>query len=209
LEKEGKATAKGRSGRLERILLKDKVGLVLGKGSTPAAGKWNNTDLKVMIQWFKRDGDNAMPKKKEGLLLRYRKTHTCVVDGTTTYPREDVEAAVALVVATVVTIIHSATNGTTHSTHATASTTHSAPDPACTARSSSATAAQDDLNKFDLAAAGNLAVPHDSPVNSMTDTNDSATGTTAAAAIVPVVIAEAAGDIVAPAVVAPPHPLLN
>jgi hypothetical protein len=34
-----------------------------------------------MIQWFKRDGDKAMPKNKEGLLLRYRKTHTRVVHG--------------------------------------------------------------------------------------------------------------------------------
>jgi hypothetical protein len=46
----------------------------------------NNNDIKVMIQWFKRDGDKAMPKKKDGLLLRYRETHTRVV---TTYPHED------------------------------------------------------------------------------------------------------------------------
>jgi hypothetical protein len=82
LEKEKKVTAKERAARLERIMLKDKVDLVLWKGPTPATGKWNNTDLKVMIQWFKCDGDKAMPKKKEGLLLRFRETHTRVVDGT-------------------------------------------------------------------------------------------------------------------------------
>jgi hypothetical protein len=52
-------------------MLKDKVDLLLRKGPTPAAGKWNNTDLKVMIQWFKRDGYKAMSKNKEGLLLRF------------------------------------------------------------------------------------------------------------------------------------------
>jgi hypothetical protein len=36
-------------------------------------------DLKVMIQWSKHDGDKAMPKNKEGLLLRYRETRTHVV----------------------------------------------------------------------------------------------------------------------------------
>jgi hypothetical protein len=84
LKKERKATAKERAARLEQIMLKDDVDLVLGKGATPASGKWNNTYLKVMIQWFKRDGDKAMPKNKEGLLLRYRETHTRVVDNTLT-----------------------------------------------------------------------------------------------------------------------------
>ena len=46
--------------------------VVLSKGPTPEEGKWNNQDLKVMIQWFKRAGDMSMPKNKEGLLLRYR-----------------------------------------------------------------------------------------------------------------------------------------
>jgi hypothetical protein len=50
LENEKKKSAKERAARLEQILLKDKVDLVLGKGPTPAAGKLNNTDLKVMIQ---------------------------------------------------------------------------------------------------------------------------------------------------------------
>jgi hypothetical protein len=64
LENERKATSKEISGRLELIMLKYKVHLVLGKGATPAAGKWKNTDLKVMIQWFKRDGDKTMPTNK-------------------------------------------------------------------------------------------------------------------------------------------------
>jgi hypothetical protein len=61
--------------------LKDKVEMVLAKGDTPYAGKWSNTDLKVMIQWFKREGDKAMPMNKDGLLLllRYRETCTHVV----------------------------------------------------------------------------------------------------------------------------------
>jgi hypothetical protein len=66
---------------------KETAGLgLLEKGATPEAGKWNNHDLKVMIQWFKRDGDKSMPKNKEGLLLCYRKTHTRVVQAT--YPYE-------------------------------------------------------------------------------------------------------------------------
>jgi hypothetical protein len=69
------------------------VGVVLAKGAISQAGKWNNHDLKIMIQWFKRNGDKAMPKNKEGLLLCYRKTHTRVVQET--YPDEDVAATVA------------------------------------------------------------------------------------------------------------------
>jgi hypothetical protein len=57
------------------------VDAVLSKGATHETGKWNNHDLKVMIQWFKRDGDKVMPKNMEGLLLRYRETHTHVVHG--------------------------------------------------------------------------------------------------------------------------------
>jgi hypothetical protein len=53
LEKERKEEAKQRAGRLERIRLQDKVNMVLTKGVIPEAGKWNNTDLKLMIQWFK------------------------------------------------------------------------------------------------------------------------------------------------------------
>jgi hypothetical protein len=42
------------------------------------------------MQWFKRDGDKAMPKNKEGLLLRYRETHTRVVHSDRgAYLRED------------------------------------------------------------------------------------------------------------------------
>jgi hypothetical protein len=73
--------------------LKEKVDAVLAKGATPEAGKWNNHDLKVMIQWFNRDGDKSMPKNREGLLLRYRETHTRVVQGT--YPHEAAASASA------------------------------------------------------------------------------------------------------------------
>jgi hypothetical protein len=82
LDKERKAREKETAGRLERVRLKENVDAVLAKVATPeAAGKWNNHDLKVMIQWFKRNGDKNMPKNKEGLLLRYRETHICVVQG--------------------------------------------------------------------------------------------------------------------------------
>jgi hypothetical protein len=62
------------------MLLKEKVDLVLAKGQTPLEGRWNNTDHKVMIQWYKRDGDKALPRKKDGLFLRYREKHTRVPD---------------------------------------------------------------------------------------------------------------------------------
>jgi hypothetical protein len=84
------------TGRLEGLKLKAKVDAVLAKGATPETGKWNNHELKVMIQWFKRDGGEAMSKNKEGLLLRYRETHTHVVHyDRGAYPCEDVAAAVA------------------------------------------------------------------------------------------------------------------
>jgi hypothetical protein len=72
--------------------LNEKVDMVLAKGATPAEGKWNNNDLKFMIQWFKRNGNKSMPKNKYGLILRYRETHTRVVR---TYPHEDAAAAPA------------------------------------------------------------------------------------------------------------------
>jgi hypothetical protein len=53
--------------------------MVLAEGEASEAGKWNNTDLKVMIQWFKGDGDKAIQKKKDGLLLHYNETCICVV----------------------------------------------------------------------------------------------------------------------------------
>jgi hypothetical protein len=81
LDKEQKARDKQMSGQLERLKLKANVDSVLAKGATPETGKWNNHDLKVMTQWFKRDGDKAMPKNKEGLFMRYRVTHTRVVHG--------------------------------------------------------------------------------------------------------------------------------
>jgi hypothetical protein len=77
---------KERAGRLEQVKLKEKVDAILAKGATAeAAGKWNNHDLKVIIQWFKHDGDKAMPNNKEGLLLRYRETHTRDVQGNCPY----------------------------------------------------------------------------------------------------------------------------
>jgi hypothetical protein len=81
LDKEQKARDNQMAGQLERLKLKAQVDAVLAKGATPETGKWNNHDLKVMIQWFKHDGDKAMPKNKEGLFLRYRETHTHVVHG--------------------------------------------------------------------------------------------------------------------------------
>jgi hypothetical protein len=59
---------------LARQSLKEKVEDVIQKWPYPQAGKWNNHDLKVMIQWYKRDGEGAIPKNKEGLLLRYHET---------------------------------------------------------------------------------------------------------------------------------------
>jgi hypothetical protein len=93
LDKERKAREKERAGRLERVKLKEKVDAVLAKWATPEAGKWNTHDLKVMIQWFKRDGDKATPNNKECLLLSYRETHTRVVQGT--YPHEAAATASA------------------------------------------------------------------------------------------------------------------
>jgi hypothetical protein len=96
LEKEQKAREKQMAGRVERLKLKAKVDTVLAKGATPETGKWNNHDLKVMIQWFKRDGDKAMLKSKEGFLMRYRETHTRLVHGDRgAYPHEDVVTEVA------------------------------------------------------------------------------------------------------------------
>jgi hypothetical protein len=64
-------------------VLKDNVTVALEKGGTPTSGKWINTDPKVMVQWYNNDGDKAIPKSKEDVLLRYRKTHTRVVDNFT------------------------------------------------------------------------------------------------------------------------------
>jgi hypothetical protein len=158
LEKEIQAKAKQRAGRLERIMLKEKVDLVLAKGQTPPEGRWNNTDLNVMIQWYKRDGDNAMPKNKDGLLLRYRETHTRAVDDTSTYPHKDVETDAAL--ATAVTTV-----ATTHSRpRMSATTARSAPTG--TARSSDIGTTQSSvlaLKKIALAAAGDPAASHVAP----------------------------------------------
>jgi hypothetical protein len=91
LDKDRKAREKSTSGRLEQVRLKEKADAVLAKGSTSEAGKWNNHDLKVMIQCLKRDGDKATSKNKEGFLLCYHETHTRVVQGT--YPHEAAASA--------------------------------------------------------------------------------------------------------------------
>jgi hypothetical protein len=168
--------------------LKDKAELVLGKGTTPAAGKWNNTGLNVISQWFKRDGNKAMPKNKEGIILRYHETHTHVSGMTPKLTLMKMWRQLLLFTATVATVAHSATAGTNRYTHATAGTARSA--NAHTTQSSSDVAAQDDLTIFDIAAAEDPAAPHANPVNSAMDTNDSTTG-----------------GIVAPDVVAPPNTL--
>jgi hypothetical protein len=69
--------------------------LVLGKGATqhnatPSAGKWNNTDLKVMIQWFKiAMAIRPCPRTKKAFSFGTGKNgHTCVVEDTSTYPHE-------------------------------------------------------------------------------------------------------------------------
>jgi hypothetical protein len=95
LEKEREEEARQRAGRLDIIRLKDKVGMVIAKGETPDAGKWNTIDLKVKIQWFKQEGNKSMSRNKYGLLLLllYRETCTCVV-AAVTY-RDDDEEAIA------------------------------------------------------------------------------------------------------------------
>jgi hypothetical protein len=93
LEKEKKEKSKQRAGRLTIIHLQDKLNMVLEKGATPGSGKWNNTDLKVMPQWFKREVDKAMPKNKEGLLLRYHETCARVVEPVTYYEQDEEDAA--------------------------------------------------------------------------------------------------------------------
>jgi hypothetical protein len=72
VEREREEMEKAKADVLARESLKEKVEDVIQKGPDPQAGKWNNHDLKVMIQWYKRAGDGTMPKNKEGLLLRYR-----------------------------------------------------------------------------------------------------------------------------------------
>jgi hypothetical protein len=103
LDKEMKEEPRQRAGRLDRICLKDKVDMVLAKSETPEADKWNKNDLKFMIQWFKWEGDKAMTKNKDGLLLRYRETCTRVV-ASVTYCDDNEEAIVNA--STVAPVIH-------------------------------------------------------------------------------------------------------
>jgi hypothetical protein len=81
VERERKEIVKEKSGVLSIQPLKEKVEDVIQKGPDPQSGKWNNRDFKVMIQWHKRAGDGAMPKNREGLLLRYRETCGHVMPG--------------------------------------------------------------------------------------------------------------------------------
>jgi hypothetical protein len=116
-----------------------------------------------------------MPKKKDGLLLHYRETHPRVVDDTSTYPHEDVEAAVALATA-------ATTVATTHSRpRMSATTARSAPTGTTqssatgTARSSATGTDRSSalaLKRFTLAAAGDPSASHASP-----DTATTASGT--------------------------------
>jgi hypothetical protein len=77
LENEKKVTAKERAAKLERILLEDTVDLVFGKGPTTAAEKWNNTDLKVIIQWFNLMETRPCPRKGRPSPSVPGNTHTC------------------------------------------------------------------------------------------------------------------------------------
>jgi len=36
--------------------------------------KWNQAQLKVMVRWYKRDGDEKLPSKKQDQLARYNAT---------------------------------------------------------------------------------------------------------------------------------------
>jgi hypothetical protein len=71
----------------------------LSKGLTPEEGKWNNQDLKLTIQWYTSSGHTAMPKNKEGLILRYRET-CCRIVPTYQYDAGVTEAAPRQAVAT-------------------------------------------------------------------------------------------------------------
>jgi hypothetical protein len=69
------------------------VDMVLATGDIPEAGKWNNTDLKDMIQWFKRESNEAMSKNKDGLLVCYCEICTRVVTEVTYLEEEEAIAA--------------------------------------------------------------------------------------------------------------------
>jgi hypothetical protein len=58
----------------------------------PHPWKWNTQDIKVMNQWYKRAGDMAMSKNKEGLLLCYCEICSRVVP---TYREDDGVSAAA------------------------------------------------------------------------------------------------------------------
>jgi hypothetical protein len=127
-----------------------------------------------MIQWVKRDGDKAMPKNKYGLLLRYRETHKRVV---ITYPHEDAAAAPA-------------------TTAAVAAATPTATVDVAAARSTH------DPKTFALAADGNPAASHASPVTlvATSDPRTPAAGAiVAAASAVTVAVTQSSNHITPPA----------
>jgi hypothetical protein len=75
LEKERKDEARKRAGRLYIIRLKDNVNMVLAKGETSYAGKWNNTDLEVMIKMGGGQGHAKKQRWPSASILR--NVHTC------------------------------------------------------------------------------------------------------------------------------------
>jgi hypothetical protein len=183
LEKERQAHTKEKAGRLERILLQERVDMVLSKGATSAEGKWNNNDLKVMIQWFKRYGDKSMPKNKDGLLLRYRETHTQVVR---TYPHYN--AAAAPVAPDATAAVAAATTAATAAVAATRST--------------------HDPNTFAVAATGNTAASHAAPVTLVATSDPRVPAAGAIVAAVAAASAVAVAVIQNPNPIPPPaHPL--
>jgi hypothetical protein len=178
LKKERKAKANERAERLECMLLKEKVDLVLAKGATPVECKWNNAGIKVMIQWYGQDGNKAMH--------RYSKTHTRVVDKDA-YPHGDVDATVAGVAAvmTIVTITTVARSAFP-SACCSAVTRSSVAVLYATAWSKST---QDDHHTFALAATGDPAASHAVPASVNTIVASTPDMTTAGAIITGAIIA--------------------
>jgi hypothetical protein len=135
--------------------------------------------LRSCFSGIRETGTGSCPKNKDGLLLRYQEAHTHVVDDTSTYPHEDVEAAVALAAAaTTVAITHSRPR-------LSATTARSAlPGPArCgTAHYSTTQSSALALKRFALAASGDPAASHAYPApattTSGTNTNAKADATT-------------------------------
>jgi hypothetical protein len=133
--------------------------------------------LRSCFSGIRETGTGSCPKNKDGLLLRYQEAHTHVVDDTSTYPHEDVEAAVALAAA-------ATTVATTHSRPCLSTTTarYTLPGPtrSGTARSSTTQSSALALKRFALADAGDPAVSHAARATTTlgTNTNVKANATT-------------------------------